>query len=75
MLLRGVLAGALGTVFMNLSSETEMHIRGRDPSTAPGRATLKLLGLVGVPQFDGRGLKVISTWTHYLYGSAWGILL
>jgi uncharacterized membrane protein YagU involved in acid resistance len=75
LLLRGVLAGLIGTVFMNLSSETEMHIRGRQPSVVPGRAANKMLSIVGVPQLEGAALKVLSTWTHYLYGAAWGVVL
>ncbi len=75
MLLRGILAGAVGTLFMNLSSESEMHIRGRAASVTPGRAANKLLGVVGVPVLEGVPLKVLSTWTHYLYGAAWGALL
>lgn len=74
-ILRGILAGIIGTVFMNLSSETEMHLRGRAPSVVPGRAANKMLSIVGVPQLEGTALKVLSTWTHYLYGAAWGLVL
>lgn len=73
--LRGLLAGVIGTVFMNLSSETEMYLRGREPSVTPGRAANKVLGVVGVPQLEGTALRVLSTWTHYLYGAGWGLLL
>ena len=73
--LRGILAGVIGTVFMNLSSETEMHLRGRQPSVIPARAANKVLSIVGVPQLEGTALKVLSTWTHYLYGAAWGVVL
>lgn len=73
--LRGLLAGIIGTVFMTLSSETEMHLRGRQPSVTPGRAANKVLGIVGVPQLEGTALQVLSTWTHYLYGAAWGLVL
>lgn len=75
MLLRGILAGVIATVFMNLSSETEMHIRGRAASTTPGRAINKLLHVVGVPLFEGRPLQVLASWTHYVYGALWGVLL
>lgn len=73
--LRGILAGVIGTVFMNLSSETEMHLRGRQPSVVPARAANKVLSIVGVPQLEGTALQVLSTWTHYLYGTAWGLVL
>lgn len=75
MLLRALLAAAIGTIVMNLSSETEMAWRGRAPSTAPGRATNRLLRVVGVPVLEGRSLQILSSWTHYLYGTAWGLWL
>ena len=75
MVLRGVLAATIGTVFMNLSSETEMHVRGRQASVTPGRATNKLLHVLGVPMLEGKPLQVLATWSHYLYGAAWGIYL
>jgi len=75
MLLAAILAGIIGTVIMNLSSETEMAWRGRAASTAPGRATNKVLSFAGVPELDERPLAVLSTWTHYLYGVAWGVYL
>jgi hypothetical protein len=73
MLLRALLAAAIGTVFMNLSSETEMGWRQRPASTAPGRATNRVLRLVGVPTLEGRSLQILSTWSHYLYGTLWGL--
>jgi hypothetical protein len=58
---------------MTPSSNVEMDARGRDPSTAPGRAANKLLGLVGVPELKGPPLNVHSDVTHWLYGTAWGL--
>lgn len=55
--IRGILAGMIGTVFMNLSSDTEMHLRGRQPSVTPGRAANKVLRIVGVPQLEGTALQ------------------
>ncbi len=75
MLLHAILAAVLGTVVMNLSSTTEMQYRGRPASTAPGRASNKVLRLVGVPTLEGRALEILSTWTHWLYGAAWGVVL
>jgi uncharacterized membrane protein YagU involved in acid resistance len=74
MLLRSVVATLIDTVAMTLSSATEMHLRGRDESVVPGKAVGKLLGLVGVPQPQGRALRVLSTWTHWAYGTAWGVV-
>lgn len=60
---------------MNLSSETEMHPHGRQPSVVPARAANKVLSIVGVPQLEGTALQVLSTRTHYLFGAAWGLVL
>lgn len=74
MLAQAIIAAVVGTAAMTLSSTTEMHIRGRPESTAPGRATNKLLRPVGVPELEGRSLAILSTWTHWLYGAAWGVV-
>lgn len=73
-ILRALLAAVLGTAAMTLSSTTEMQWRGRAPSTVPGKAANKLLRLVGVPTLEGRTLDILSTWTHWVYGTAWGIV-
>jgi uncharacterized membrane protein YagU involved in acid resistance len=74
MLLRALLSAVMGTAAMTLSSTVEMDVRGRDPSTAPGRAANKLLGLIGVPELKGPPLHVLSDVTHWLYGTAWGLV-
>ncbi len=74
MLLRAILSAALGTVGMTLSSTTEMKLRGRPESTAPGQAANKILRLVGVPHLEGKAFEVLSTWTHWIYGMAWGVV-
>jgi hypothetical protein len=38
-----------------------------------GRPT-KLLGLVGMPELKGPPLHVLSDVTHWLYGTAWGVV-
>lgn len=73
MILQAILAAVFGTVVMTLSSTTEMQVRGRAASTAPGRAVNKVLHLVGVPILEGRALEILSTWSHWLYGAAWGV--
>ncbi len=73
-LLHAVLAAVISTVFMNLSSYTEMHWRERQASVVPGMATNKILSVFGVPTLEGRSLKILSEWTHYLYGAGWGIV-
>jgi uncharacterized membrane protein YagU involved in acid resistance len=74
MLLQALLSTFMGTAAMTVSSTVEMDARGRDPSTAPGRAANKLLGLVGVPELKGPPLHVLSNLTHWLYGTAWGVV-
>lgn len=74
MFLRAILAAILGTLVMDLSSNTEMHWRGRSASVVPGQGANKLLRLVGVPQLEGRALRILSHWTHWLYGTSWGIV-
>jgi hypothetical protein len=74
MLLQAILAAVIGTVVMTLSSTTEMQFRGRQASTAPGHAVNKILHLVGVPLFEGRALEILATWSHWMYGAAWGLV-
>lgn len=59
MLLRALLSAFMGIAAMTVSSMVEMDARGRDPSTAPGRAANKVLGLVGVPELKGPALHVL----------------
>ena len=42
---RGVVAGFAGALVMNVSTNTEMRLRGRPPSDAPARAIAKLFGV------------------------------
>ena len=70
-LFASILAGVFGTLFMTLSSTTEMHWTGRPESPAPGVAAVWPLKLIGV-KVEGRNLMVVSVWAHWGYGSAWG---
>ena len=73
-LLHALLAAVIGTVAMTLSSQTEMHWRGRAASVVPGKATNKLLSIFGVPELEGRALNILADWTHWGYGTAWGVV-
>lgn len=73
-LLHALLAATIGTVAMTLSSSTEMHWRQRPASVVPGKATNKMLRIVGVPELEGRSLQILSEWTHWGYGTAWGVI-
>jgi hypothetical protein len=68
---RGLLAGAVGTAAMTVSSTIEQKRRGREPSTAPADAAAKLLGIAGF--CDERAKSRFSTIVHWSYGTGWGI--
>jgi hypothetical protein len=68
---RGLVAGAIGTTAMTVSSTIEQKARGREPSTAPADATMRLLGIEG---FCDEGAKSrFSNLVHWAYGTAWGV--
>ncbi len=69
---RGLLAGFAGTTAMTVSSTLEARWRGRAPSTAPARATAKVLG---IKEFeDDRAYARFSDLSHWGYGTSWGVL-
>ena len=68
---RGLVAGAIGTAAMTVSSTLEMRLRGREPSTAPADAAMKVLGIEG---FCDDGAKSrFSNAVHWAYGTSWGV--
>jgi hypothetical protein len=69
---RGLVAGVAGTAAMTISSTLEARLRGRAFSTAPARATAKVLG---IREFDSDLAQ--ARWndlSHWGYGTAWGVL-
>ncbi len=68
---KGLLAGAIGTAAMTMSSTLEMKLRGRQPSSAPADAVAKVLGLE--PQGEEEK-KRFSNMVHWGYGTSWGAL-
>ena len=69
---RGLLAGLAGTAAMTVSSTAEARLRRRPPSTAPARATAKMLG---IKEFDSD--LAAARWndlSHWGYGTSWGVL-
>lgn len=66
---RGLLAGAIGTAAMTVSSTVESKIRERDPSTAPADAAGKVLG---VQPRNPDGQARFSNVVHWGYGTSWG---
>ncbi|MEA2385646.1 MAG: hypothetical protein QOH72_5617 [Solirubrobacteraceae bacterium] len=68
---RGLLAGAVGTAAMTVSSTLEQKLRGREPSTAPADAAMKVLGIESF--CDDAAKNRFSNIVHWAYGSAWGV--
>jgi hypothetical protein len=68
---RGLVAGAIGTAAMTVSSTVEQKLRERAASTAPADAAMKVLGIEG---FCDAGAKSrFSTAVHWAYGTSWGV--
>jgi hypothetical protein len=66
---KGLVAGAIGTAAMTVSSTIEMKRRGRKPSDAPARAVGKVLGVEPVGEAERQRF---STIVHWAYGTLWG---
>jgi hypothetical protein len=69
---RGLLAGVAGTAAMTVSSTLEAKLRGRPPSTAPARATAKVLGIKAFE--DDLAAARWSDLSHWGYGTGWGVV-
>jgi hypothetical protein len=68
---RGLVAGAIGTAAMTVSSTLEAKARGREASTAPADAAMKVLGIDGF--CDEAAKSRFSTVVHWAYGTSWGL--
>jgi len=69
---KGLIAGLAGTAAMTVSSTLEARLRGREPSTAPARATAKVLG---IKEFeDDEAYARFSDLSHWGYGTGWGVV-
>lgn len=66
---RGLLAGAIGTVAMAVSSTLETKLRDRAGSSAPADAASKVLGVKSV---DAAAEARFGTLVHWGYGTGWG---
>ncbi len=66
---RGLIAGAVGTAAMTVSSTVEAKLRGRGGSSAPADAAGKVLG---VQPRDPAGEARFSNFVHWSYGTGWG---
>jgi hypothetical protein len=69
---RGLVAGFAGTAAMTVSSTLEARLRGRAASSAPARATAKVLGIATFA--DERAAARFNDLSHWGYGTGWGIV-
>src|SRR6201987_2346943 len=67
---KGLLAGLAGTAAMTISSTLEAKLRGRAPSSAPARATTKVLGISSFE--DSVAQARFNDLSHWGYGTGWG---
>ena len=69
---KGLIAGFAGTAAMTVSSTLEARLRGRAASSAPARATAKMLG---IKEFeDDRASARFNDLSHWGYGTGWGVV-
>ena len=68
---RGLVAGAVGTAAMTVSSTIEQKRREREASTAPADAAMKVLGIESF--CDDAAKSRFSNVVHWAYGTAWGV--
>jgi hypothetical protein len=69
---RGLVAGFAGTAAMTVSSTLEARLRGRAASSAPARATAKVLGIKTFE--DDRAAARFNDLSHWGYGTGWGVV-
>jgi hypothetical protein len=69
---KGLVAGFVGTAAMTVSSSLEARLRGRPASSAPARATTKVLG---IKEFeDDLAAARFNDLSHWGYGTMWGVV-
>jgi hypothetical protein len=68
-MLRGAVAGVMGTAVMTLAQHAEMAVTGRPPSTVPGQVAAGLLS-----RSDADTVAALSGPTHWAHGAAMGPL-
>ena len=68
---KGLVAGLIGTASMTVSSTVEARIRQRKASSAPARATAKVLGITSFA--DEIAQARFNDLAHWGYGTAWGV--
>jgi hypothetical protein len=69
---KGLVAGFAGTAAMTISSTTEARLRHRRASSAPARATARMLG---IREFDSDLARArFNDLSHWGYGTGWGVV-
>ena len=69
---KGLFAGFVGTAAMTISSTVEAKLRHRAASSAPARATAKVLG---IKEFEDDLAKArFNDLSHWGYGTGWGVV-
>jgi hypothetical protein len=69
---KGLVAGFVGTAAMTISSSLEARLRHRAASSAPARATAKVLG---IKEFeDDIAAARFNDLSHWGYGTGWGVV-
>lgn len=68
---KGLVAGLIGTASMTVSSTVEARLRHRKPSSAPARATAKVLGITSFA--DEIAEARFNDLAHWGYGTLWGV--
>jgi hypothetical protein len=69
---KGLVAGFAGTAAMTISSTLEAKLRKRTASSAPARATAKVLG---IKEFEDEIASArFNDLSHWGYGTSWGVL-
>src|SRR5271166_2124615 len=69
---KGLVAGFAGTAVMTVSSTLEAKLRSRAPSSAPARATTKVLGIASFE--DDVAEARFNDLSHWGYGTGWGVV-
>jgi hypothetical protein len=67
---KGLIAGAVGTAALTVSTLLAQKLAGQEPSSAPADATDKLLGVEPKGEQEKQRLTTV---VHWLYGSSWGV--
>ena len=68
---KGLAAGLAGTAAMTVSGTREARLRHRKPSSAPARATAKVLGITSFEDDIARAR--FNDLSHWGYGTGWGM--